>query len=149
VIDADALNILSKNRSWLSLLPSKSILTPHPKELERLIGKWDSEEENSKKRSPFTALWCNCRYERSANAYHRCRKVYRNYRKCGFGHSRKRDVLTGIITSLLAQSHEPITAAVLGAYLHGLAADIACQKRAISSSLRTSNIWESILSITK
>jgi NAD(P)H-hydrate repair Nnr-like enzyme with NAD(P)H-hydrate dehydratase domain len=55
VIDADALNILSKNRSWLSLLPSKSILTPHPKELERLIGKWDSEEENSKT-IVFTAL---------------------------------------------------------------------------------------------
>jgi NAD(P)H-hydrate repair Nnr-like enzyme with NAD(P)H-hydrate dehydratase domain len=56
VIDADALNILSQNRSWLSLLPSKSILTPHPKELERLIGKWDSEEEKFEKRSPFTAL---------------------------------------------------------------------------------------------
>jgi hypothetical protein len=52
-------------------------------------------------------------------------KSVQEYRKCGFGHSRKRDVLTGIITSLLAQSYEPITAAVLGAYLHGLAADIA------------------------
>jgi NAD(P)H-hydrate repair Nnr-like enzyme with NAD(P)H-hydrate dehydratase domain len=41
-------------------------------------------------------------------------------------------------TSLLAQSHEPITAAVLGAYLHGLAADIALPETAISlSSLRT------------
>jgi NAD(P)H-hydrate repair Nnr-like enzyme with NAD(P)H-hydrate dehydratase domain len=44
VIDADALNILSKNK-WFSLVPPKTILTPHPKELERLIGKWDSEEE--------------------------------------------------------------------------------------------------------
>jgi NAD(P)H-hydrate repair Nnr-like enzyme with NAD(P)H-hydrate dehydratase domain len=56
VIDADALNILSKNRSWLSLLPSKSILTPHPKELERLIGKWDSEEEKFENDRLFTAL---------------------------------------------------------------------------------------------
>jgi NAD(P)H-hydrate repair Nnr-like enzyme with NAD(P)H-hydrate dehydratase domain len=56
VIDADALNILSQNRSWLSLLPSKSILTPHPKELERLIGKWDSEEEIRKNDRLFTAL---------------------------------------------------------------------------------------------
>jgi NAD(P)H-hydrate repair Nnr-like enzyme with NAD(P)H-hydrate dehydratase domain len=110
VIDADALNILSKNRSWLSLLPSKSILTPHPKELERLIGKWDSEEENSKT-IVFTALWCDCRYERSANAYHRCRKVYRNTTGNAVATAGSGDVLTGIITSLLAQSHEPVTAA--------------------------------------
>jgi NAD(P)H-hydrate repair Nnr-like enzyme with NAD(P)H-hydrate dehydratase domain len=66
------------------------------------------------------------------------KSVQEYYRKCGFGHSRKRDVLTGIITSLLAQSYEPITAAVLGAYLHGLAADIALPETGISlSSLRT------------
>jgi hypothetical protein len=53
------------------------------------------------------------------------KSVQEYYRKCGFGHSRKRDVLTGIITSLLAQSYEPVDAAILGAYLHGLAADIA------------------------
>jgi NAD(P)H-hydrate repair Nnr-like enzyme with NAD(P)H-hydrate dehydratase domain len=45
VIDADALNILSINKEWLALLQPKTILTPHPKELERLIGKWNSEEE--------------------------------------------------------------------------------------------------------
>jgi NAD(P)H-hydrate repair Nnr-like enzyme with NAD(P)H-hydrate dehydratase domain len=61
------------------------------------------------------------------------------------------DVLTGIITSLLAQSHEPIDAAVFCAYLHGLAADIAFQKRAISlSSLRHNQIFgKAFLSITK
>jgi ADP-dependent NAD(P)H-hydrate dehydratase len=45
VIDADGLNILSKNKNWLSLLPPKTILTPHKKELERLIGTWQTEEE--------------------------------------------------------------------------------------------------------
>ena len=45
VIDADGLNILSQNIEWLSLLPKNAILTPHLKELERLIGKWDSEVE--------------------------------------------------------------------------------------------------------
>ena len=45
VIDADALNILSQNIEWLSLLPKKTILTPHQKELEQLIGKWSSEDE--------------------------------------------------------------------------------------------------------
>jgi NAD(P)H-hydrate repair Nnr-like enzyme with NAD(P)H-hydrate dehydratase domain len=54
VIDADALNILSNNSGFR--YNPKSILTPHPKELERLIGKWDSEEENSKNDRLFTAL---------------------------------------------------------------------------------------------
>jgi hydroxyethylthiazole kinase-like uncharacterized protein yjeF len=45
VIDADAINILAKNPSWIHLLPSKTILTPHQKELERLIGTWENEEQ--------------------------------------------------------------------------------------------------------
>src|SRR6187551_253011 len=45
VIDADALNILSQNPSWVALVSPRTILTPHPKELERLIGKWHSDEE--------------------------------------------------------------------------------------------------------
>jgi NAD(P)H-hydrate repair Nnr-like enzyme with NAD(P)H-hydrate dehydratase domain len=57
------------------------------------------------------------------------------------------DVLTGIITSLLAQSYEPVNAAILGAYLHGLAADIAARNGHQSSS-PTSNIWKAFLSIT-
>lgn len=39
VVDADALNILAQNPTWITLLPPESVLTPHPKELERLIGK--------------------------------------------------------------------------------------------------------------
>jgi hydroxyethylthiazole kinase-like uncharacterized protein yjeF len=45
VIDADALNILAQNPDWLSSVPAQSILTPHPKELERLIGSWKTEDE--------------------------------------------------------------------------------------------------------
>jgi NAD(P)H-hydrate repair Nnr-like enzyme with NAD(P)H-hydrate dehydratase domain len=51
--------------------------------------------------------------------------VYRNTGNAALATAGSGDVLTGIITSLLAQSYEPIDAAVLGAYLHGLAADIA------------------------
>ena len=45
VIDADGLNIISQNIEWLELVPKNTILTPHPKELERLVGAWDSEED--------------------------------------------------------------------------------------------------------
>ena len=54
VVDADALNILSKNEDWFSLLPPKTILTPHLKELERMIGKWNSEEEKMEKVKAFS-----------------------------------------------------------------------------------------------
>jgi NAD(P)H-hydrate repair Nnr-like enzyme with NAD(P)H-hydrate dehydratase domain len=120
------MNILSQNRSWLSLLPSKSILTPHQKELERLIGKWDSEEEKFEKTIAFSLHYDVIVVMKGTNAYHRCRKVYRNTTgNAALATAGSRDVLTGIITSLLAQSYEPLTAAILGAYLHGLAADIA------------------------
>ena len=59
VIDADALNILSQNKEWISLLPSKTILTPHPKELERLIGKWNSETEKIEKSIAFSEKYQN------------------------------------------------------------------------------------------
>ena len=54
VIDADALNILSENKEWLPLLEPKTIITPHPKELERLIGKWNSDTEKVEKTIAFS-----------------------------------------------------------------------------------------------
>ena len=54
VIDADGLNILALHRAWLTLLPPQTILTPHPKELERLLGSWHSEEEKWEKTIAFS-----------------------------------------------------------------------------------------------
>lgn len=127
VVDADGLNILSKNKNWLSLLPPKTILTPHKKELERLIGTWQTEEEKLAKVTQLanendliivvkgapTLIISNS-------------EIYQNttgnqaLATAGSG-----DVLSGIITSLLAQNYEPKNAAILGVYLHGLTADIA------------------------
>lgn len=127
VIDADGLNILSKNKNWLSLVPPKTILTPHKKELERLIGTWQTEEEKLAKVTQLaiendliivvkgapTLIISNS-------------EIYQNttgnqaLATAGSG-----DVLSGIITSLLAQNYEPKNAAILGVYLHGLTADIA------------------------
>lgn len=127
LVDADGLNILSKNKNWLSLLPPKTILTPHKKELERLIGTWQTEEEKLAKVTQLaiendliivvkgapTLIISNS-------------EIYQNttgnqaLATAGSG-----DVLSGIITSLLAQNYEPKNAAILGVYLHGLTADIA------------------------
>lgn len=127
VIDADALNILSLNPTWLSLLQPKSILTPHPKELERLIGKWNTEEEKFEKTTEFSKKFDVIVVMKGAPTYiFDGETIYQNttgnpaLATAGSG-----DVLTGIITSLLAQNYKPINAAILGVYLHGLTADIA------------------------
>lgn len=127
VIDADALNILSHNPSWIALIPPKTILTPHPKELERLIGKWNSEEEKFQKTIAFSLENQVIIVMKGAPTYIiDGENSYQNttgnpaLATAGSG-----DVLTGMITSLLAQSYKPADAAMLGVYLHGLTADIA------------------------
>ncbi len=127
VIDADGLNILAKNKNCLSHLPSKTILTPHKKELERLIGTWQSEEEKLEKVTQFSLehdLVVIVKGAPTLVIYHS--EIYQNttgnqaLATAGSG-----DVLSGIITSLLAQIYEQKNAAILGVYLHGLTSDIA------------------------
>ena len=127
VIDADALNILSINKSWLSLLKPKTIITPHPKELERLIGKWSSEEEKFEKTIAFSTQYNLIVVMKGAPSYIiDGNMVYENTTgNAALATAGSGDVLTGMITSLVAQSYEPIDAAILGVYLHGLTADIA------------------------
>ncbi|WP_395064722.1 NAD(P)H-hydrate dehydratase [Flavobacterium sp.] len=135
VIDADALNILSLNPTWLSLLQPKTILTPHPKELERLLGKWNSDEEKFVKTIEFSKKFNVIIVMKGAPTYIiDGETIYQNttgnpaLATAGSG-----DVLTGIIASLLAQNYEPINAAILGVYLHGLTADIAIPKTGYES----------------
>lgn len=127
VIDADALNILSQNKQWLSFLPEKTIFTPHQKELERLIGTWDSDAEKIEKTIAFSKQHNLVIVMKGAptKVIHGD-TVYENTTgNAALATAGTGDVLTGMITSLLAQSYEPIDAAILGVYLHGLTADIA------------------------
>ena len=127
VIDADGLNILSQNKEWLEMLPKKTILTPHLKELDRLIGEWESVEDMIAKVKAFSTEFEIILVLKGAPTL----IVYKSYvymnttgnqalATAGSG-----DVLTGIITGLLAQGYDQIDAAILGVYLHGMAADIA------------------------
>jgi ADP-dependent NAD(P)H-hydrate dehydratase len=127
VIDADALNILSKNKDLLKLLQPKTILTPHPKELERLIGKWTSDEDKFDKTITFSKQYNVVIVMKGAPTHIiDGDTVYENTTgNAALATAGSGDALTGIITSLLAQSYEPIDAAILGVYLHGLTADIA------------------------
>ncbi|WP_367753965.1 NAD(P)H-hydrate dehydratase [Flavobacterium sp. WC2430] len=127
VIDADALNILSINKQWLNLLQPKTILTPHPKELERLIGKWTSDEDKFDKTITFSKQYNVVIVMKGAPTFIiDGETVYENTTgNAALATAGSGDVLTGIITSFLAQSYEPSIAAILGVYLHGFTADIA------------------------
>ena len=135
VIDADALNILSENLAWLDLVPENTILTPHPKELERLIGKWNSESEKFQKTIAFSEKHKIIIVMKGAQTYIiNQSKIYENTSgNAALATAGSGDVLTGILTSLLAQGYEPKYAAKLGVYLHGLTADIALSKTGYQS----------------
>ena len=131
VLDADALNILSENRDWLKLLPPNSILTPHPKEFDRLAGNSENgyerhlkQMEMAKKYSVFIVL--KGAYTSIATPDGRC--FFNTTGNPGMATAGSGDVLTGMIVSLLAQGWLPEHAACAGAWLHGTAGDKAALK---------------------
>lgn len=154
VIDADALNILSQNKEWFSLVPPKTVITPHPKELERLIGKLDSEEEKRSKAISFSKQYQLIIVMKGApTQIIDGETVYENTTgNAALATAGTGDVLTGMITSLLAQAYEPISAAILGVYLHGLTADIALSETSYQSFIASdviANIGKAFLSLEK
>jgi len=126
VIDADGLNILAQHREWVSLLPPKTILTPHPRELSRLIGEWDDDYEKIQKTRLFAREYDLVVVIKGAySLIIDVERVYLNstgtpaLATAGSG-----DVLTGMIASLLAQGYTPLNAARVGVCLHGLTANL-------------------------
>jgi NAD(P)H-hydrate epimerase len=130
VIDADALNILAKNRHMLELLSEHSILTPHIREFERLVGESaDNFSRINKLREFATQVnsYVVLKGAHTAIATPDGNVYFNSTGNPGMATGGSGDVLTGIITSLLAQHQSLFHAAVLGVYLHGLAGDIASE----------------------
>ena len=146
VLDADAINIISENRHLIEKLPAGTVLTPHPKEFERLVGKTSDS---------FSRLILQMDFAED----HRCivvlkgaytsialpdRRVYfNNTGNPGMATAGSGDVLTGMILSLLAQGYNPEDAAIKGVYLHGLAGDLAAIEKGYES-LIASDIIDNI-----
>jgi ADP-dependent NAD(P)H-hydrate dehydratase / NAD(P)H-hydrate epimerase len=132
VIDADGLNILSENKTWLSFIKPYTILTPHPKEFERLAGKTENSVERLKVLREFCKKYKVITVLKGAHTAIAMPsgKVYFNSTgNPGMATGGTGDVLTGIITGLIAQGYVPEEAALLGVYLHGLAGDFAASKK--------------------
>ena len=151
VLDADAINILSTHRNWLSRLPKQCILTPHLGELERLTGKcMDSYERITKVKELASYLqsyilikgaWTaivtpegHCYFNPTGNP--------------GMATAGSGDVLTGILLALLAQGYSPEESCKLGVYIHGLAGDIAA-KSLSEISMTAGDIIEALPSAWK
>ncbi|PCH67969.1 MAG: bifunctional ADP-dependent NAD(P)H-hydrate dehydratase/NAD(P)H-hydrate epimerase [Bacteroidetes bacterium] len=146
VIDADGINILGKNKQWISELPLGCILTPHPKEFERIAGKFENDYERHELAKIFvkendhylilkgahTAIYCpdgQCYFNSTGNP--------------GMATAGSGDTLTGIILGLLAQGYTQKESCISGVYLHGLAGDYAACKNS-QEAMIASDIIENL-----
>lgn len=137
VVDADGINMIAEEKELLKLLPKETILTPHPRELERLIGTWKDDFQKLKKVKAFSKKYHCIVVVKGANTITVYQdKLYINSTgNPGLATGGTGDVLTGMITGLLAQGYESLSAAVFGVYLHGKSADIAVQDHGYQSMI--------------
>jgi NAD(P)H-hydrate epimerase len=138
VIDADALNILGENRELLQLVPEGSILTPHPKEFERLAGGWKNDFERLEKQKMLAKDLRSIVVLKGANtsvASPEGETFFNSSGNPGMAKGGSGDVLTGILTSLLAQGYSGLQAAQLGVFLHGFAGDLAAYEHGMNGMI--------------
>lgn len=131
VLDADALNLLAAHRSRIGQLPKNSILTPHPGELDRLVGECQNGYERWMKavelaRTAKVHIVLKGAYSAIIAPDGRC--WFNTTGNSGMATAGSGDVLTGILLALLAQGYDTLTAARLGVFVHGLAGDLAAKR---------------------
>jgi len=131
VFDADAINILGENKTWLGFLPGNCIFTPHPKEFQRLAGKHKDDydriqiqREFSNRHQAYVVL--KGAYTSVSTPEGEC--YFNSTGNPGMATGGSGDVLTGLITGLKAQGYSPLDACLLGVYIHGLAGDLASEE---------------------
>ena len=131
VADADAINILANHRAWLQQLPKGIILTPHPKEFDRLEGRSnDSFERLMKARDLAERVhgYVVLKGHHTSLCLPDGHIIFNSTGNAGMATAGSGDVLTGIITGLLARGYNQENACMIGMYLHGLAGDIAARE---------------------
>lgn len=138
VLDADALNLIASNKDLLNRIPERSILTPHPKEFDRIAGESSSTFERLKKVQAFAQEHRLCvvlKGTYTATCTPGGNVYFNSTGNPGMATAGSGDVLTGIILGLLTQGAVPETAAVSGVFLHGTAGDLAAVYRSEESMI--------------
>ncbi|MCX6297075.1 MAG: NAD(P)H-hydrate dehydratase [Bacteroidetes bacterium] len=151
VLDADAINMISENKTWLINIPKNSIFTPHLKEFERIAGKSANSSERLKLQSNFSkkySVFVVLKGAHTSISSPNGEIHFNSTGNPGMAKGGSGDVLTGIITSLLAQGYSSEHACIIGVYIHGLAGDIAAQNIS-EESIIASDIIEHIGSAFK
>jgi hydroxyethylthiazole kinase-like uncharacterized protein yjeF len=155
VLDADALNIIGMNKDWLRIIPHHSILTPHPKEFARLtyaapndFARHEMQIEFSKAHNVYVVLKgaYTCITTPEGEAF------FNTTGNPGMAKGGSGDVLTGMLTALLAQGYSPFETCLLGVFMHAMAGDLAAEKLGMDGMIATDIIealpgaWKSLRS---
>lgn len=145
VLDADALNILSLDPALTGKLPAQSILTPHPKEFDRLAGNSANDFDRVERASELSAKW-ECIIILKGHFSTICMpgglRFWNGTGNAGMAKGGSGDVLTGLVSGLLSSGYRPEEAAILGTYLHGLAGDYAADAQSMESMTATDIIGQ-------
>lgn len=131
VLDADALNIIASQKELLQMIPAGSILSPHPKEFERLFGETANEFDRvllALQKAAELKCIIILKGHHSFIATPDGKGFFNSTGNAGMATAGSGDVLTGILTGLLAQGYNSVEAAILGVYLHGVAGDLAAKE---------------------
>lgn len=146
VLDADALNLISNNLSYVESLPKRSVLTPHHKEFERLVGESANSYGSLEKQINFSSRYGQIVVLKGAHtriALPDGSILFNSTGNPGLATAGSGDVLTGIIAGLISQGLSSDDSAVLGVYLHGLAGDLAKEEKG-EQSIIASDIIENL-----
>lgn len=136
VADADALNIMAERRELLQLLPKGTVMTPHVGEAERLVGRCSTQEERLERVTELAKslqTYIILKGKNSALCMPDGDVVVCPTGNAGMATAGSGDVLTGIITALLARRYGRREACMLGVFIHGLAGDIAAEDLGMES----------------
>ncbi len=147
VLDADALNIIAQHPALFIEIPRDSILTPHPKEFERLFGQTSNDFERQGlqgRKAQELGVYILLKGAHSCVAAPDGTFYFNSTGNPGMATAGSGDVLTGIITGLLAQGYSAKQAAILGMYLHGLAGDFAAEEVMGQEALIASDIIDNL-----
>lgn len=146
VLDADALNTIAMKPNLLSMLPKGSVITPHPKEFQRLVGGWSSDIHRLQKQVELAVkhhIAVVLKGAHTSIALPDGSVYFNSTGNAGMAKGGSGDVLTGTITALMAQGYLCAEAALLGVYLHGLAGDLAAGITGLTA-MRAGDIIDSL-----